>query len=146
MIRRSGRDLIKHLFQLSGTAAKLYNVVRDIGEAKGLAAAMPEKVKELQAKWDDWNTANIEPRWGSAHTDNDGAEPGRPTRKESQECKGRHWRQMTPSEKLKLSVPTITLALKRPAKLGITCETTRCNTTFMRLDGGACSPILIHTD
>ena len=58
-------------------------VSTDIGETQDLAAAMPEKVKELQSKWDVWNIANIKPRWGSAHTDNDGAEPGsrRPPKK-----------------------------------------------------------------
>jgi arylsulfatase A-like enzyme len=49
------------------TAAKLYNLATDIGEMKDLATAMPEKVKELQSKWDMWNAANIKPRWGSAH-------------------------------------------------------------------------------
>jgi len=64
------------------SSAKLYNVAIDLGEGKDLAATMPEKGKELQAKWDLWNTANIKPRWGAAHTDNDGAEPGtRPPRK-----------------------------------------------------------------
>jgi hypothetical protein len=50
---------------------------------------MPEKAKELQSKWDEWNAANIKPRWGSAHTDDDGAEPGaRPPKKakKSQGC------------------------------------------------------------
>lgn len=64
------------------SAAKLYNLAADLSETKDLAAAMPEKVKELQSKWDEWNAANLNPRWGSAHTDNDGAEPGnRPAKK-----------------------------------------------------------------
>jgi hypothetical protein len=64
------------------TAAKLYNLASDLGETKDLAAAMPDKVKELQAKWDVWNAGNVQPRWGAAHTDNDGAEPGgRPAKK-----------------------------------------------------------------
>jgi arylsulfatase A-like enzyme len=64
------------------SSVKLYNVTSDIGEANDLAAAMPEKVKELQAKWDAWNASNVKPLWGSAHTDNDGAEPGtRPAKK-----------------------------------------------------------------
>lgn len=58
------------------SAVKLYNLASDVGETKDLAGAMPEKVKELQSKWDAWNASNIKPRWGSAHTDNDGAEPG----------------------------------------------------------------------
>jgi arylsulfatase A-like enzyme len=43
------------------TAAKLYNLRDDIGEAKDLAATSPDKVKELQAKWDIWNKLNIPP-------------------------------------------------------------------------------------
>ena len=70
------------------TAAKLYNVSTDIGETQDLAAAMPEKVKELQSKWDVWNSANIKPRWGGAHTDNDGAEPGTRPPKKAKKAKG----------------------------------------------------------
>lgn len=43
---------------------KLYNLSSDIGEAKDLAAEMPDKVKELQAKWDTWNQGNVAPLWG----------------------------------------------------------------------------------
>jgi arylsulfatase A-like enzyme len=42
-------------------AAKLYNLASDIHEDKDLAAAMPDKVKELQAKWDAWNATLAEP-------------------------------------------------------------------------------------
>ncbi len=65
------------------SAAKLYHLAADIGETNDLAAAMPEKVKELQSKWDAWNATNVKPRWGSAHTDNDGAEPGTRPRKKA---------------------------------------------------------------
>lgn len=58
------------------SSAKLYNLAVDIGETNDLAAAMPEKVKELQSRWAAWNAANLRPLWGSTHTDNDGAEPG----------------------------------------------------------------------
>ena len=63
------------------TEAKLYHLSDDIGETKDLAAAQPEKVKELQAKWDAWNQANVAPLWGGGRADNDGPEPGakRPT-------------------------------------------------------------------
>jgi len=46
------------------SAAKLYNLADDIGETKDLAMAMPEKVAELQAKWDAWDVANVAPLWG----------------------------------------------------------------------------------
>lgn len=64
------------------TALKLYNLANDLGETNDLAATMPDKAKALLAKWEAWNSGNIAPRWGSAHTDNDGAEPGtRPPKK-----------------------------------------------------------------
>ena len=46
------------------SAAKLYHLSNDIGEAKDLAATMPDKVKELQAKWDAWNAELATPLWG----------------------------------------------------------------------------------
>jgi arylsulfatase A-like enzyme len=58
------------------TASRLYNLREDLGETKDLASAMPEKVKELQGKWDAWNTANVTPLWGDTGKDDDGAEPG----------------------------------------------------------------------
>jgi len=46
------------------SAAKLYRLSDDIGEAKDLAASMPEKLNELQAKWDVWNHTLAPPLWG----------------------------------------------------------------------------------
>jgi arylsulfatase A-like enzyme len=46
------------------SVAKLYNLADDIGETKDLAMAMPEKVAELQAKWDAWDVDNVEALWG----------------------------------------------------------------------------------
>ena len=46
------------------SSAQLYNLASDIGESKDLAATMPDKVKELQAKWDAWNKDNVSPLWG----------------------------------------------------------------------------------
>ena len=63
------------------SAAKLYNLRDDLGETKDLAAAQPDKVKELQAKWDEWNKANVKPLWGGGKADNDGPEPGTPAKK-----------------------------------------------------------------
>jgi len=54
------------------TAARLYDLAQDIGETNDLAAARPDKVKELQAKWDAWNKVNVDPLWG-AGSGNDGA-------------------------------------------------------------------------
>ena len=46
---------------LSG--AELYNLADDIGEKKNLAAAHPEKVKELAAAWQRWNKELAKPLW-----------------------------------------------------------------------------------
>ncbi|MCS6850227.1 MAG: sulfatase [Gemmataceae bacterium] len=43
--------------------ARLYNLAEDIGEANDLASARPEKVKELQALWDQWNAQLAKPLW-----------------------------------------------------------------------------------
>lgn len=54
------------------TVPKLYNLANDIGEANDLSAAMPDKVAELQAKWDAWDEANVTPSWGGGTKVNDG--------------------------------------------------------------------------
>ena len=46
------------------TPAKLYNLASDIGETNDLAAAMPGKIKDLQATWNKWDKSNIKPLWG----------------------------------------------------------------------------------
>ena len=58
------------------SSAKLYYLANDIHEDKDLAAEMPDKAKELQALWDEWNKANVKPLWGAGAGDNDGPEPG----------------------------------------------------------------------
>lgn len=65
----------------SPSPLKLYNLRDDLGETKDLAAAQPDKVKELQALWNTWNTANVKPLWGGGKADNDGPEPGAPAKK-----------------------------------------------------------------
>ena len=44
-------------------AASLFNLASDISESKDLAAAEPEKVKELRANYEKWNAEQEEPRW-----------------------------------------------------------------------------------
>ena len=68
------------------TSARLYNLKDDLGETKDLAAAMPDKVKELQARWDEWNKGNVAPLW-SGKGDHDGPEPGQPMRKKGKKGK-----------------------------------------------------------
>jgi arylsulfatase A-like enzyme len=46
------------------TPPRLYHLARDIGENNDLFASQPEKAKELQAEWDQWNELNIPPLWG----------------------------------------------------------------------------------
>jgi arylsulfatase A-like enzyme len=49
----------------AGTSpAKLYNLKDDIGEKVDLTAKQPDKVKELQAAWNQWNQSNVAPLWG----------------------------------------------------------------------------------
>ena len=43
------------------TPTLLYNLADDIHEDKDLSAEMPDKVKELQAKWDAWDQQNVAP-------------------------------------------------------------------------------------
>jgi arylsulfatase A-like enzyme len=40
---------------------ELYDLASDLGESKDLAAAQPEKVKELQATWKKWSDEQAEP-------------------------------------------------------------------------------------
>jgi arylsulfatase A-like enzyme len=63
------------------TPVKLYHLGDDLGETKDLAAALPDKVKELQSKWNAWDVANVKPLWGAGSGDSDGAEPGTPAKK-----------------------------------------------------------------
>jgi arylsulfatase A-like enzyme len=49
----------------SATDAKLYNLASDIGESKDLLEAEPQKAKELQAAWDEWNQSNVPPLWSN---------------------------------------------------------------------------------
>jgi arylsulfatase A-like enzyme len=48
------------------TPAKLYRLSDDIGETKDLTDAMPDKAKELQEKWDQWNATLMKPLWHRA--------------------------------------------------------------------------------
>jgi arylsulfatase A-like enzyme len=43
--------------------AELYNLKDDIGETKNLAAAQPEKVRELSAAWTAWNSEMADAKW-----------------------------------------------------------------------------------
>ena len=45
------------------SAAKLYDLSKDIHEDHDLSEQKPEIVRELQADWDAWNALNIDPLW-----------------------------------------------------------------------------------
>jgi arylsulfatase A-like enzyme len=50
------------------TQARLYNLTEDVGETHDLAADMPDKLAELQAKWDAWNATLAAPLWAGKAT------------------------------------------------------------------------------
>ncbi|MCD6049342.1 MAG: atsA 11 [Verrucomicrobia bacterium] len=85
-IRKGDFKLVKYDLAAEGgkgtSAVKLYDLGKDIGEAKDLTATMPEKVKELQTAWSEWDKANIKPLWGGGSKGGgDGAEPDAPKKK-----------------------------------------------------------------
>lgn len=58
------------------TGPRLYRLSDDVGETTDLASLMPEKLKELQSKWDGWNSTLVPALWGASMGDSDGPEPG----------------------------------------------------------------------
>ncbi len=48
----------------STAEAQLYNLKQDIGEKDNLAKKEPQKLKELSAIWDKWNSEMVDPAWG----------------------------------------------------------------------------------
>ncbi len=69
-IRRGEWKLVKYDLAAEGgkgtSAAKLYNLATDVGEATDLAAKEPDRVRDLQAAWDTWNKGNAAPLWAAA--------------------------------------------------------------------------------
>lgn len=68
-VRRGDWKLVRYDPVVDGgkgraTAAKLYNLATDIGEANDLAGKEPQRVADLQRLWDGWDRGNIPPRWG----------------------------------------------------------------------------------
>jgi arylsulfatase A-like enzyme len=54
------------VLKLQREAAMLFNLADDIGEKNDLAAARPEKVKELETDLNHWNAQLKEPLWNGA--------------------------------------------------------------------------------
>ncbi|MDB6056605.1 MAG: sulfatase [Verrucomicrobiales bacterium] len=63
----------------------LYNLKTDIGETKDLSKEMPDKLHELQAKWDQWNKTLAKPAWGYGKGDSDG-DPKQPKKKKKKDA------------------------------------------------------------
>lgn len=57
-------------------AEKLFNLADDIGEKNDLAAAKPDKLKELQAAYKEWDAKNIPPKWQDGRRAKGGATKG----------------------------------------------------------------------
>ncbi len=54
------------LVQATGSKGKqLFNLKNDIEQSKDLSDVHPDRVRELQAAWDEWNQENVPPGWGS---------------------------------------------------------------------------------
>jgi arylsulfatase A-like enzyme len=72
-VRQGDWKLVKYTLEFAGeeppaetTAARLYNLRQDIGETQDLASAQPEKARQLQTLWDQWNRTLAEPLWPQA--------------------------------------------------------------------------------
>jgi arylsulfatase A-like enzyme len=51
------------LLGMSEGQTELYDLAHDIGEKNNLAAARPEKARELRAAYEDWNRQLATPKW-----------------------------------------------------------------------------------
>lgn len=51
------------LIRDGGNRWELYNLARDAGEAADLAPSNPDRVRELETRWNEWNSRQIEPLW-----------------------------------------------------------------------------------
>ena len=82
---------------------ELYNLAEDIGESKDLAEKMPEKVRELEKAWQEWNAQLQAPRWirQDARTEGRGATT-RPATRQGADVE-RRFRQMDRNGDGKLS-------------------------------------------
>ncbi|RYD61071.1 MAG: sulfatase, partial [Verrucomicrobiaceae bacterium] len=68
-----------------GQGALLFNVKNDLGEKQNLAAEQPEKLKELEAAYAEWNKSNVEPTWVPANPERFSQERPQGRRKKRQQ-------------------------------------------------------------
>lgn len=60
-VRMGDWKLVRHS---QSDELELYNLKDDVGESKDLAKDKPDKLKELQAAWDQWDSTLVAPSWG----------------------------------------------------------------------------------
>lgn len=68
IVKAQGMPVVDNVSQQAKTTTEgveLYNLAKDIGETKNLAASEPEKVKELCAAWDAMNAGMVDAKWQS---------------------------------------------------------------------------------
>jgi arylsulfatase A-like enzyme len=53
-----------NIVRYDNTGVHLYNLKDDIGQSKNLAAKEPERLREMQEAWNEWNKSNVAPLWG----------------------------------------------------------------------------------
>jgi len=67
-IRQGDWKLVRHDLAAEGakgvSPTRLYHLKNDPGESTDLSEKHPDKVKELQTAWDNWNQVNAKPLWG----------------------------------------------------------------------------------
>lgn len=90
-IRRGDWKLVRYDPVVDGgtgraTDAKLYNLKDDIGETHDLIQAKPEKAKELQAAWDEWNKLNVPALWGGRGDGKKEVTPAKPTKRRAKKA------------------------------------------------------------
>ena len=62
-VRHGDYKLVVSRVDGTNKAPSLYNLKADVGESKDLAAAEPDRVKELKGLWDKWNAEQKDPLW-----------------------------------------------------------------------------------
>jgi hypothetical protein len=53
-----------NIVRYDNTGVHLYNLKDDIGQSKNLAATEPQRLREIQDAWNEWNKGNVDPLWG----------------------------------------------------------------------------------
>ena len=78
-IRHGNWKLVRS--RIDGEQPRLFDLSKDIGEANDLAAAEPEKARELKALWDSWNEEQEPARWMPPDNRTKGAAKGKGAKK-----------------------------------------------------------------